>query len=146
MPVQPSLHANVRQKPSASFFMLRPITRRCRPQRHSFCPYHLAVQQEALFQSMKSREEVSLAPRAIVAPQLARLDSGHINRSGHKPSSRCVPRRSFTGFCTCNEVYRFVKELEDKTLFTIVGKRRFLNPFSHDCFKKHIHFIFCFQI
>lgn len=98
--------------------MLRPIARRCQPQRHSFCPYHLEVQQEALFKSMKSREEVSLAPCAIVAPQLARPDSGCTNRSGNISSSRCIPCRSFTGFCTCNGLCSLVKGHEGKTPFT----------------------------
>ena len=141
MPVQPSLHANVRQKPPASFFMLRPIARRCRLQRHSFGPYHLAVQQEALFQSMKSREEVSLAPCAIVAPQLARLDSGCMNRSGHKPSSRCVPYRSFTGFCTCNRLYALVKVPEEKRSFTY---RALFNPFVYHMAQIQYIFLFWF--
>ena len=134
---------NSGRNPSAPLFMLRPIARRCRPQRHSFCPYHPAVQREALFQSMRSREEVSLAPCSIVAPQLAMLDSGRINRSGNMPSSRCAPRRSFTRFRTCNRVYKSVKELEDiKPSSQSSGNDGFLTHFHMTASKKHIHFIF----
>ena len=141
MPVQPSLHAEVRQKSFCPVFVLRPIARRCRLQRHSFCPYHLAVQQEALFQSMKSREEVSLAPCAIVAPQLTRLDSGRINRSGDMLSSRCVPRRSFTGFCTRNGLYALVKVHEEKCSFTY---RALFTPFVYPLAQICYIFLFWF--
>ena len=78
--------------------MLRPIARRCRLHHHNFCQYHLSVQQEALFLSMKSREEVSLSPLRYRRAQIYRLDSGHMNRSGDMLSLRCMPCRSFKRF------------------------------------------------